>query len=165
MEQAERLARLEARLAQLEEVEHIRELLSTYGFNADLGRTPEYLDGWTEDGLYDLTEELRFAGRAELERLVADPDGMHKREIENRSQHLVANLVIRVEGDTAWAEGYSLVPIAGKEAITIMSLAYNHWDFVRSDDRWLMKRRLRRTVGGPTWGGEVIKSYLEAAAS
>lgn len=160
MNGADRLARLEARVRELEDVEKIRERLSTYAFNADVGRVEEYLDGWTDDSVYDITEDTKLSGRAQLETLLTAPDGLHKKEIENRSQHIHVNLVIKVRGDRAWAEGYSLVPVVRDGAITILTTAYNHWEFARSGDEWLMTLRQRRTVGGPTWGGEVLKSYL-----
>lgn len=161
MDIVERVAALEAELRRLRDMEEIRHLLSTYAFNADLGRAEEYLDGWTDDGLYDLSETMRFEGREQLGALVKDPGGMHKQMLENRSQHLVANLVIKVDGDTAWAEGYSIVTVAREGAVQIFSAAYNHWDFVRRKKGWVMSRRLRRVIGGDTPGGDVIKSYLE----
>lgn len=160
MDVEKRLADLEAEVKRLRDMEEIRHLLSTYAFNADLGRAEEYLDGWTDDGVYDLSETMRFSGREELGVLLKDPEGMHKQMLENRSQHLVANLYIEVAGDTAWAEGYSLVTVARDGGFHIFTAAYNHWDFTRGGQGWLMTRRTRRVIGGDTPGGEVVKAYL-----
>lgn len=157
-----RLDALEAEVRELRDMEDIRRLLSTYAFNADVGRVEEYLDGWTDDGIYDLSEEMLLEGRDQLGHLLSDPDGFSKKLIENRSQHLVANLYIKISDDTAWAEGYSVVTLLGEEGVKIFAAGYNHWDFIRRDGRWLMTRRQRRVIGGPTWGGEVVKSYLTA---
>ena len=163
MDLAERLDLIEAELRELRDMETLRHLLSTYGFNADLGRVEQYLDGWTDDGVYDLSEDMLLEGRAELEALMSDPTGFQKLQIENRSQHLVANLFIKVNGDAAWAEGYSVVLVAKEAEVKIFAAGYNHWDFVRAADGWRMTRRQRRVIGGPTWGGEVIASYLDSA--
>jgi hypothetical protein len=157
----ERVTALEVRLRDLEDREGIRELLSLYGFNADVGRVEQYLDCWTDDGLYDNREQRQYRGRTELEELLRSPSGYHKLEIENRSQHAIGNLIIRIEGDTAWAEGYSSMIIGDEEGARLRSAAYNHWDFVRVDGGWRMKRRLRRSIGGETWGGDVMSAYLK----
>ena len=160
MELSERLSALEAQVRELRDFEEVRHLLSTYAFNADVGRADEYLAGWTADGVYDLAEDMQLRGRQELGELLTAPGGIHKTRIENRSQHLVANLFIKVDGDGAWAEGYSVVLVSEDGAARIFAAGYNHWDFVRTDGRWLMTLRRRRVIGGPTWGGDVIKSYL-----
>ena len=160
MDLAARLDALEVELQRLRDVEAIRDLLNTYAFNADVGRVEEFLAGWTDDGIYDLLETMKLEGKDQIRDLVSDPAGMQKTMIENRSQHLTMNVMVRVDGDSAWAEGYSIVPLAGPEGIKIFSAAYNHWDFIREGAAWLMTRRLRRVIGGPTWGGDVIKSYL-----
>lgn len=161
MDISERLATLEARVRELEDAEAIRQLLATYAYNADLNRVDKYLESWTEDGVYDLSEEMKLEGKAQLGGLLSDPNGFHTRELANRSQHLVANLSIKVNGDEAWAEGYSIVTVAGSEGVRIFSAAYNHFDFIRTGSGWRLKLRHRRVVGGKTWGGEVLKSYLQ----
>ena len=162
MDLSERLDALEAEVRELRDIEAIRRLLSTYAFNADVGRVDEYLDGWTDDGVYNLSETMLLEGREQLGKLLSDPDGFSKTLIENRSQHLVANLYIKVEGDTAWAEGYSVVTLLGDDGVKIFAAGYNHWNFVRAKGRWLMKLRHRRVIGGETWGGDVMNAYLTA---
>src|SRR6185369_1323602 len=103
-----RIAALEGRVRYLEDQEKIRECLAEYGFNADLGRSDNYVAGWTPDGVYDL-DRMYLDGEADLRNMIASPDGFHKTQVENRSQHTVLNLYIRIEGDSAWAEGYSVV--------------------------------------------------------
>jgi ketosteroid isomerase-like protein len=155
---------LEARLRLVEDKEKIKEVLARYGYNADLGRSEEYVDVWTDDGLYDLGA-VKYAGKAQIREMITSPTGMHKTQIENRSLHTVCNLHIGVEGDTAWAEGYSIVFVKGEGGVKPLTAGYNHWDFVRAGDGWLMTRRLRRDVGGEEWGGETINSYLEQPAA
>jgi hypothetical protein len=155
-----RVAALEGRVRYLEDQEKIRECLAEYGFNADLGRSDNYVAGWTPDGVYDL-DSMYLDGEADLRKMIASPDGFHKTQVENRSQHTVLNLYIRIEGDSAWAEGYSVVFVRQDGNIKAILAGYNHWVFERAGSRWLMKRRTRREIGGEVWGGEVIKQYLE----
>jgi hypothetical protein len=157
----ERLAAVEARLSLLEDKEKIRRCLARYGFDADLGRSEEYLAIWSEDGLYDL-DGGQLKGEAALREMISSPTGHHKSQIENRSMHAVGNLFIEISGDVAWAEGYSIVWVRGPDGHQPKTAGYNHWDFRRKGAGWLMTRRLRREVGGPVWGGEVIQSYLNA---
>jgi len=157
----QRLAAVEARLGVLEDREKIRRCLARYGFNADLGRSEEYLAIWSEDGLYDL-DAGPLQGTAALWDMISSPTGAHKSQIENRSMHAVGNLFIEIEGDVAWAEGYSIVWVRGPNGHAPMTAGYNHWDFRRKGEGWLMTRRLRREVGGPVWGGEIIRSHLDA---
>lgn len=160
----ERVSILEQRLRTLEDQEKIRRALARYGFNADLGRSEEYLALWSKDGVYDL-DAGPLNGEAEIRDMISSPTGTHKAHIENRSMHAVGNLLIEIEGDTAWAEGYSIVWVRDQQGKhQPMSAGYNHWDFVRKGEEWLMTRRTRREVGGPVWGGEIIRSYVEAPA-
>jgi hypothetical protein len=46
---------------------------------------------------------MKLEGKAQLGALLSDPNGFHTKELANRSQHLVLNLSIKVEGDEAWA--------------------------------------------------------------
>ena len=75
--------------------------------------------------------------------------------MENRSLHTVCNLHIGIEGDAAWAEGYSIVWVrkaAGYEPIT---LAYNHWDFRQHGDLWRMARHAcAREIGAGGGAGD-----------
>jgi len=158
-----RLEAVESRLAVLEDQERIRRCLARYGYNADLGRSEEWVDVWAEDGLYDLGYD-RHEGKAALREMITSPTHQHKVEIENRSFHSVFNLFIEIEGQTAWAEGYSIVFVRRPEGISPVTAGYNHWDFVRDGDGWLLTRRLRRKLAGDEWGGETIKSYLSVPA-
>jgi hypothetical protein len=150
---------LEARLRVLEDQEKIRRCLARYGFNADLGRSEEYLALWSEDGLYDL-DNGQLRGSGPLREMITSPTGPHKSQIENRSMHAVGNLFIEVQGDVAFAEGYSIVWVRGAERHEPRTAGYNHWDFRRQGEGWLLTRRLRREVGGPEWGGETIRDYV-----
>lgn len=149
-----RLATLEARLRQLEDIEAIRSHLSVYGFNADQKRIDAFLQGWTDDGVMDLSEDTQAQGKGQMAQLLSAPNDLP-------TQHIAGNLTIRVEGDVAWAEGYALVVTADDGGPRILNASYNHWDFVRSQGAWKMSRRTRRKLGGTTPGGDVVTRYRD----
>lgn len=181
MTDQDRLAALEARVALLEDKERIREALIRYGFNIDLGRHDEYIDGWAEDGVLDLgatpiilqnadgkardisggRNGNALSGKEALRHMVTDPNGANQKYIENRGLHTVCNLHVGVDGDTAWAECYSIVFIRTADGMKPSTGGYNHWDLRRIAGDWLVTRRRRRDVGGAEWGGNTIKSYLK----
>jgi SnoaL-like domain len=162
MDVSERHNDLELRVAALEDRERIREVLSAYGFNADLGRATEYVNLFASEGVYD-TGEVKIVGHGQLREMIASPTGHHKVSIEGPgSQHIVLNLFIRVNGDTAWAEGYSVVLVSRPEGFVAHTAGYNHWDFERSGADWVISLRRRTVVGGSEWGGETIRNYLTA---
>ncbi|RVT89422.1 nuclear transport factor 2 family protein [Sphingomonas crocodyli] len=158
----DRIKRLEAEVRELRDQLEIREILAKYGFTADMGHARAYADLFTEDGVYDLDDGWTIEGRDALAAMIEDPNGLHKREIENRSQHVPANIFVRIDGDTAWSESYSQVLVGTPDSgYRVMTAGYNRFDYRRVDGRWLIKRRLRRAIGGPEWGGETIRRFQE----
>ncbi len=156
-----RIKQLEARVAVLEAQEQIRECLARYSFNADLGRSEEYVNNYTRDGVIDLAPSTKWTGSKQLMDFIGSPGGGHK-AIEGRCQHTSMNYFIRVDGDKAWAEGYSVVYLKKGDKYEVFTCGFNHWDFVKHGDRWLLKYRYRLPVGGEEWGGKVIRDYLKA---
>lgn len=162
---ADPLEALEARLRELEDREAIRDLIATYGFTADLAFDDEYVDQFVPDGEYD-TGTTIYRGHEQLRDFISDPNGAHKRLAVGRgSLHTNVNAVVRVDGDSAWAEAYSVVFVRESAAdFGIMIASYNHWDFARSDGRWRIVRRRKTTVGDDiqrdgTTGREVMVAF------
>ncbi len=175
---AAKVEALEKRLEIMEDTEKVRECMARYGFNADLGRSMEWVNTWTEKGVYDLGPTRRLQGSDQLlYDCITEPKG-HK-TIENKSQHMCVNFFIRVDGNKAWAEFYSVVMVRMQvEGLKIVDVAraelagqvflpwscgYNHCEFEKRDGQWYLTLRYRRMVGGDEWGGKVIKSYLKAS--
>jgi len=157
-----RLKALEARLEFLEDQEKIRECLARYSFNADLGRSEEYVSNYTPDGVIDLGPNTKWAGKDQLLDFIASPSGSHKTSFEGKSQHTSMNYFIRVNGTKAWAEGYSVVFLRRGDKYEVATCGFNHWDFEKKDGRWYLKYRYRRPVGEDEWGGKVIRDYVKA---
>lgn len=143
----QRLETLERELADLKAREEIRELFNRYGFTADCGDADGYAQVWGEDAVYEGASH-RMEGREAFRTGIADPHGVHKREIEGQgSLHTTGSLTIRVDGHQAWAEGHTLVWV-GQDAggYRIYTLSYNHWDLERRDGRWQIAKRISRPV-------------------
>ncbi len=160
IDETTKLAALERRVQELEDKEKIRETLARYGYTADLGLSKDWVGVWTEKGVYDLGPDHKAVGSdGLLYDIITNPKG-HK-TIENRSLHTVVNHFIRVNGDTAWAEAYSIVFIREGDGYIPWTCGYNHFEFERRGDRWAITLRHRRAVGGDEWGGKVIKAFAE----
>lgn len=165
----QRLIALEARVRELEDREVIHEVVARYGFTADLGLDEEYVAQYAPDGEYDTGKGIH-RGHEELLEFISAPEGGHKKDVEGRgSQHTSHNLFIRVNGDTAWAECYSVVFVrTAPESFGIHTAAYNHWDFTRIDDRWRIVRRRRTPIGDAVQkvdglhGRDVMTEFVEA---
>ena len=150
---------LEQEVQLLQDYEGVRECLARYSFTCDLGLSEEYVDNFTEDGVIDL-DKRRWTGKEQLADFIHNPRG-HK-SIEGRCTHASTNYFIRVNGHTAWAEGYLLLFENEADEFKVHACSYNHWDFEKQGDRWHIKYRYRRSVGGEEWGGKVIKSFVQA---
>lgn len=158
------LSELREAVAGLRAREEIRELLHRYGFAADAGDALAWSRAWADDAVYDGSAG-QLAGRDQFYAAIDDPDGTHKREIESHgSLHTVGGVIIRVDGDRAWAEGHALVWVRAGRGYRVYSLTYNHWDLHRtrgsagspgsagsassagSAGSWEITRRLSRAV-------------------
>ncbi len=155
-----RFAALDARVRRLEDHERIREALAAYGFAADLGRTDAWVDLWTEDGIYDL-DTGAHGGRDQLQDLIAAPANYHK-SIENRSQHIAVNPLVRVDGDMAVVEAYRMLVVKQDGEARIAAGAYTRFELVRQGGAWKIRRQTRRLTGGEEWGGRLLRDYLAA---
>jgi hypothetical protein len=161
MTDAERIAALEKRLQELEDKEAIREVFNRYGFAADTGDAEGYAATFTEDGVFDMGRGS-YGGRARFRDNIADPNGVHKLQIEGKgSLHETGQVTIRVDGLKAWAEGPTMVWVRDGKTFRVFTAAYNHWDLEKVNGRWEVARRVARAVG-PDRAAEVWTAYRTA---
>jgi hypothetical protein len=157
----DRLAALEAQVAELKAKDEIREMFNRYGFTADTGDAKGWSEVWDKDAVYDGVGG-RMSGRQEFFNSIEDPNGVHKREIEGKgSLHTTGSLTIRVAGDTAWAEGPTLVWVRDGANWRPFTLSYNHWDLKKVEGRWRIAKRLSRPVS-PGNAAQVFTSWRTA---
>lgn len=176
-----RLATLEAKLQELEDDREIRELLSRYGFNADLGRSEEWVGLWTENGAFEVAiprawdagigdqetidrteaessgedQVIRSDGHEALRRFILDPDS-HK-AIEGRSLHIMdGNLVTSIAGDVATAESYNITLVRRGAQMTLLNGSINRWTLARVDGVWRIEECVRRRPGAPGFDSVLV---------
>lgn len=105
------LRELQARLTVLEEERSIQRRLYAYGHAIDYGDEDEWVDCFTEDGVFDVRGRLPghtalvVSGREALREFAAG----HTRPPERYHKHLVIQPVIALEGDRATCTSYFLV--------------------------------------------------------
>jgi hypothetical protein len=147
---------LQQRVGELEDERAIRALIGRYGHFADLGHEDAWVGQWTEDGVYDLVSvvragagyegRVRFEGHAELYRQIRDP-AAHK-AMEGRSLHVQdMNLVVRVAGDAATAESYSMTLLREGNDMVLRSAGMIRWTLQRIDGHWRIREKRRRPAG------------------
>ncbi len=154
-----RIESLEARVRECEDEREIRELLSRYGYNADCCRDDEYVALWTEDASYDLIIAMTdrnqgdetthsWRGKDGIRVLITDPNGHRLPGFYGHSMHVSSeNLVIHVDGDTAVANGYSLLYKEVGGQIHLLSAGSNEWTLRRVEGTWLIQGRKRSQTG------------------
>jgi hypothetical protein len=140
---------VEERVQALEDERELRDLLSRYSFNADLGRTAEYAELFTDDGVIDLRDMglPRYEGRqAILNDFISGP----AKRRAGVAFHHAAPTVFYIDGDLAEGEGYSLMFVLEEDgAVLIRNANYSHWSFARVDGEWKITERNIRLLGSP----------------
>jgi hypothetical protein len=153
---SDELKDLRRRVEQLEDERELRYMIGRYGHYCDLGYHDEWISLWTPDGVYDLVTVkrdgagydggMRFEGHEALYGMLRDPTSHQL--FEGRSLHIQdINLVIRIDGDEAFAHGYSITMLREGEAVNIRTAGMVRWAFKRIDGKWYFTEKKRRKVG------------------
>ncbi len=131
---------LEARLAQLEDRELIWELMMEYRRHLDQRDFAAYSRLFTEDG--EWVGNLGIArGPAEIEALLGRTLAVYPDD-STRSHHLVANPVVRLEGDRATAESTWVYITRDELGRAVLTLLGHYEDMlVRAGGGWKFQRR------------------------
>lgn len=170
-DQAAKIERLESAVARLEDEKAILELMAVYGFAADTPREDQWVGLFTQDGAMDMSfgsvisqyaVPKRWVGAEQLTEFINDPAGHRREGSYGRTLHLQGNnVVLRIDGDTAEANGYSLVVLDDGKTVTITSAGVNRWRFERIDGRWQIAERLRREPGNREFEAVLSGSIAE----
>ena len=123
----------------LEEKDAIREVLAAYCFRLDGGQFDEMGALFTEDGVWD-TAFGAGTGRAGIAALARDirARGGHDRP---RGIHLVTNIVIELDGETATVRSNWTVVTNSSDGPKIGSGGGYLDHMVKQGGRWLFRRR------------------------
>lgn len=137
---------LEERIARLEDVEAIRNLIASYGPLADAGDAKSVAKLWTQDGEYDVGGFGVAKGRDEIAALI-DSD-THRALMSDGCAHILSPPRIEVDGNFAKAIGYSMVVRKQAERFEAWRVSINYWSLKRqSDNSWLVCSRINRPLG------------------
>lgn len=141
-----RLARLEARVRDLEDRAAIRDLIAAYGPAADSGDCAAAAVAWAADGSYDIDGFGIVEGPAGIAAIL---EGAHHQQlIAGGAAHVLSPLAITLSGDTATAVGYSCVFRHTGDGFEAHRVAANRWTLVRADGQWRIARRVNRLLNG-----------------
>ncbi len=121
----------------LEEKDAIRELMARYCFHFDNGEFDDWLNCFTDDGVFDLGKIGRHAGRAGLQKFLTTiplTNGLPM------IKHCVMNSIVAVNQDTATARSYVVVVRTGEQLA--ISIAGRYEDqLVKVGGDWRFKER------------------------
>ncbi len=134
----------------LEDKEAIRDVLVRYAFNADLHRTENFLKLWTDDLTFDADvtgQVVVVKGKDALRERHSDRDRLS--ETLPVRAHLQVDYHIEVDGDTAVATGYQLMPQRWECGFAIWTSSMRRFRLQRIDGRWLINEAISRLIGGP----------------
>lgn len=121
-------------LRELQDMEAIRQLTARYNFAFDTRNAAEWVKCWTEDGYFERYNSFpRARGHAEL------------RELANTfavdGKHVNSDFVIKINGDTAEQECYSLY-LDMKPPCTVSMFGTYRDNLVRTSEGWKFSVRI-----------------------
>jgi uncharacterized protein (TIGR02246 family) len=122
-------------MSQHDDVDQIRQLIARYCHLVDARRIEEWVDCFTDDGVFELRGS-RTQGRDALLKM-----GEGIRQSGMSSRHWVTNVLVDVDGDEATSESYLMMLSATAEPVIGVSGVYR--DRVRRvDGRWRFAERV-----------------------
>ncbi len=135
------------RIARLEDIEAIRNLIEAYGPLADAGDAAGVAALWSETGEYDVGGFGIAKGREEIAALINSDT--HGALMDAGCAHILSPHHITLEGDRAEAVGYSQVLRRSEDgSFAIRRASWNRWQLQRQEDgQWLVEHRLNRPIG------------------
>lgn len=147
----DRLAALEQRLAHLEDVQAITELIASYGPLVDSGAAEEVAALWTEDGVYDV-DEIKMTGQDQIRAMVRSKQ--HQGWIAGGCAHFLGPARVHVDGDEAVAVCHSLMVVNRGGDFTkdpefvVRRATAHHFELRRTSTGWATARRTSRVLDG-----------------
>jgi hypothetical protein len=134
---------LTGRVQRLEDELAIHRLIVRYGLAVDIGDPDQTAAVFAEDGIYDADVRL-MNGREDVRDMVRSE--RHQKMV-GHCAHQIGPAIVKLNGDTALAVGYSRVYLRGADGIGIYRVSYNRWQLERRDGAWLIVHRRTRLLG------------------
>jgi uncharacterized protein (TIGR02246 family) len=160
MSPEERIARLEARMKQLEDRVEIYDLVASYGPAVDAGDASATAALWVEDGVYDV-DTGSYEGRDGIAAMVGSR--AHQRLIARGCAHLTSPPRVEVVGDTAAAVCHSQLVVRREDGsgFDVLRATAHRWELLRTDQGWRVHRRTSRLLDG----GDEARQLLRNSAT
>jgi ketosteroid isomerase-like protein len=154
----DRVAALEARVNVLEDQVEIHRLINSWGPAVDTGNAEAAAALFSDDAILqsDLSYLISPAAIAAMVR----GEG-HQSLIRGGSAHIPAFPVVRIDGDTATATGYTRVYRHTDRGYDIWRVSANHWQFRRTDDGWRVTKRVNHVIDGGPEAPELLGGLFE----
>jgi hypothetical protein len=141
-----RLHALSRRLAELEDVVAIQQVLARYGPAVDSGCGAEAAALWTEGGTYD-AQVGAWRGRAAIEGMVAGAG--HQGLIHRGAAHAMGGMpYVTLHGNAATATAYYELHRRQGERAVVWRVTATRWELRREHGRWMVTRRVNRLLDG-----------------
>ena len=150
MTDEERLALLEGRIAALEDERAVRDILTRYGLAVDSGDTAATVALYAPDCVIDIDASVILNGWREARFLVESP--AHQ-EILPECAHVMGPFTVALNGTSAVATGYATVFVRRDGKPGVWRQSFGRWELEKREGRWLIVRRVSRSVGHPDAGG------------
>ena len=142
----EELAALEGKIQALEDERDILRAFYTYSHTIDYGKTREWSECFTADGVFNVfmtdgtpvhRENNRTELKAYLESKLTPPEVYDK--------HILAAPVIKIVGDKATAESFFIAIGDGGAGPLVFTFGRYNDTLVKESGRWLIKERKAET--------------------
>jgi hypothetical protein len=138
----------------------IRQLIASYGPLVDTAdqqvRAQRLAELWLEDGEYDIGGVHPCKGRAAIAAVFEE---RHFDQVPEGVCHVMGLPFITVTGDEASALNYSCVMRPDGDARFFpWRVSANHWELVRQQGRWWIRRRTNRLMTGDPQALTLLRS-------
>ncbi|MBO0729878.1 MAG: nuclear transport factor 2 family protein [Acidimicrobiaceae bacterium] len=153
-----RLQALEDRIQALEDQLAVYRVISSYGPAVDTGSSQKAAALWTEDGVYEF-DSYRLDGAGAVAGMVEGDT--HQSLIRHGCAHVLAMPVVRVEGDRAFATGYSRVYRHVDDRYEVWRVSANDWELARTPAGWRVTRRTNHQLDGSEVARQLLRSALD----
>ena len=121
-----------------EDHEQIRELYSRYAYTIDLGRSEEWVNCFTADGVFDSPLLGRHAGHDGLRRFTA----IYRESAAGAQvRHVMSNLTFEINGDRAKGGCYLTYYHCKGGKATLQAVGRYEDELAKANGAWLYKRR------------------------
>ncbi len=141
-----RLAELEQRVQTLQDELEVHRVIVTYGLAVDIGDADRTANVYTEDTVFEVDGRSDMAGRKGVREMVL---GSGHQSLLPNCAHTIGPAVVKVDGDQAYATGYSRIYHRQGDDYNLFRVSMNRWRLERRDGRWQIAHRQATMIGNP----------------